>query len=402
MWCRSNHCSAGKLNIIDSIVNDGIRKHAFPGGVVVVAKDGKLVFDKAYGYLTYDSTQPVYRETIYDMASVTKNLATLVSIMKLYDEGKINLQKTLGDYLPWTKGTNKQGLKIWDILLHQAGLKAFIPFYRETIDTGKMDLVSGQFYSNKPDSMHSVRVAENMFMRNDWTDTIYQRILKSPVGPTGAYIYSDNDFIFLGKIVEALSGQTLDQYAKTNFYDKLGLSATGFKPRERFPLNYIAPTEKEKGFRNQQLWGDVHDPGAAMFGGVAGHAGLFSNGYDLAVLCQMLLNGGSFNGVQYIKKKTIDYFSQYHSANSRRGLGFDKPEKDNATRKEPYPALSVSPQTIGHTGYTGTCFWIDPASKLVFIFLSNRVYPEGGTNTKLLNMNIRPKIMEAIYQAMEK
>ena len=139
-----------------------------------------------------------------------------------------------------------------------------------------------------------------------------------------------------------------------------------------------------------------------MFGGVAGHAGLFSNGYDLAVLCQMLLNGGTFNGVQYIKKKTIDYFSQYHSANSRRGLGFDKPEKDNATRKEPYPALSASPQTIGHTGYTGTCFWIDPASKLVFIFLSNRVYPEGGTNTKLLNMNIRPKIMEAIYQAMEK
>ncbi|MEP6727375.1 MAG: glycoside hydrolase family 3 N-terminal domain-containing protein, partial [Bacteroidota bacterium] len=393
--------NATKLNIIDSIANDGIKNHAFPGCVVLVAKDGKIVFDKSYGYLTYDSTQPVYRETIYDMASVTKIMATLLSVMKLYDEGKLDLQKTLGDYLSWTRGTNKQNLKLWDILLHQAGLKAFIPFYKETVDPDKVDLVSGRFFSYKPDSLHAVRVADNMFMRNDWTDTIYQRILKSPVSAEGEYIYSDNDFIFLGKIVEALSGQTLDQYAKTNFYDKLGLVGTGFKPRDRFPLNDIAPTEREKGFRNQLLWGDVHDPGAAMFGGVAGHAGLFSNVNDLAVLCQMLLNGGRFNDQQYLKKQTIDYFSEYHSNNSRRGLGFDKPEKDNATRKDPYPALSASPQTIGHTGYTGTCFWIDPKYNLVFVFLSNRVNPDGGTNSKISNMSIRPKIMEAIYKAME-
>lgn len=393
--------NAAKLNIIDSIVNDGIKKHAYPGGVVLVAKDGKIVFDKAYGYLTYDSTQPVYRETIYDMASVTKVMATTLSVMKMYDEGKIDLQKTLGDYLPWTKGTNKQNLKVWDILLHQAGLKAFIPFYKETVDSSKIDLISGKFYSFKPDSLHAVRVADNMFMRNDWTDTIYQRILKSPLGPKGEYVYSDNDFIFLGKIVEQLSGQTLDQYAKVNFYDKLGLQGTGFKPRNRFPLTNIAPTEYEKGFRNQLLWGDVHDPGAAMFGGVAGHAGLFSNAYDLAVLAQMLLNGGSFNNQQLLKKETVDYFSQYHSNISRRGLGFDKPEKDNATRREPYPALSASPQAIGHTGYTGTCIWIDPKYKLTFIFLSNRVNPDGGTNTKLLNMNIRPKILEAIYKAID-
>jgi beta-N-acetylhexosaminidase len=266
----------------------------------------------------------------------------------------------LGDYLPWTKGTNKQDLKIWDILLHQAGLKDFIPFYKETIDTTKSDLVSGRFYSNKPDSMHLVRVADHMYMRNDWTDTIYNAILKSAVGPRGKYVYSDNDFIFLGKIVEALSGLTLDQYVKTNFYDKLGLTGTGFKPRDRFPLN------------------------------------------DLAVLCQMILNGGTFNGQQFIKKTTLDYFSQYHSENSRRGLGFDKPEKDNAVRKDPYPALSASPQTIGHTGYTGTCFWIDPKYNLVFVFLSNRVNPDGGSNTKISTMSIRPKIMEAIYKAMDK
>jgi len=393
--------NAAKLNSIDSIANDAIKKHAFPGCVVLVARDGKIVFNKAYGYLTYDSIQPVYRETIYDMASVTKIMATLLSVMKLYDEGKLDLQKTLGDYLAWTKGTNKQDLKLWDILLHQAGLKDFIPFYKETVDTTRVDLISGKFFSYKPDSLHLVRVADNMFMRNDWTDTIYQRILNSAVGPKGKYVYSDNDFIFLGKIVEALSGQTLDQYVKASFYDKLGLVGTGFKPRNRFPLNDIAPTEREKGFRNQLLWGDVHDPGAAMFGGVAGHAGLFSNAYDLAILCQMLLNGGSFNGQQYLKKETIDYFAQYHSENSRRGLGFDKPEKDNATRKEPYPALSASPQTIGHTGYTGTCFWVDPKYNLSFIFLSNRVNPDGGTNGKISSMNIRPKILEAIYKAME-
>jgi beta-N-acetylhexosaminidase len=393
--------SVAKLNIIDSIANDGIRKQAFPGCVVLVVKDGKIVFEKSYGYLTYDSIQPVYRETMYDMASVTKVMATTLSVMKLFDEGKLDLQKTLGDYLPWTVGTNKQHLKIWDVLLHQAGLKAFIPFYKETVDTSRGGIPSGKYFSYKPDSFHTVRVADNMYLRYDWTDTIYKRILESPVGPRGNYVYSDNDFIFLGKIVEALSGQSLDKYVKSNFYDKLGLSFTGFKPRDRFPLSYIAPTEDELGFRQQLLWGDVHDPGAAMFGGVAGHAGLFSNAYDLAVLCQMLLNGGSFNGQQYIKKSTIEYFSAYHGNNSRRGLGFDKPEKDNATRKEPYPALSASPQTIGHTGYTGTCIWIDPKSNFSFIFLSNRVNPYGGENTKLSDMNIRPKIMEAIYKAME-
>ncbi len=392
--------NSAKLNIIDSIANDGILKHAYPGCVVLVAKDGKIVFDKSYGFFTYDSTRPVYRETIYDMASVTKIMATTLSVMKLYDEGKLDINKTLGDYLPWTRGTNKEKLKLFDVLLHQAGLKSFIPFYKETVDSSRGNIPSGLYFAYRPDSLHKIRVANNMYMRNDWVDTMYKRILECPLGPQGNYIYSDNDFIFLGKIVEAISGRPLDQYAKENFYDKLHLVATGFRPTERFPLTNIAPTEEELGFRQQLLWGDVHDPGSAMFGEVAGHAGLFSNAYDLAVLSQMLLNGGSFNGQQFIKKETIDYFSQYHSANSRRGLGFDKPEKDNATRKEPYPALSASPQTIGHTGYTGTCVWIDPVYHLTFIFLSNRVNPEGGNNNKLSQMNIRPKIMEAIYKAM--
>jgi len=387
------------LNAVDSIFNDAIEKGAAPGGVVLVVKDGKIAYHKAYGYYTYDKKEPVQLESIFDMASCTKICATTISLMKLYDEGKFDLKKTLGDYLPWVKGSNKEHLLISDFLLHQAGLVSFIPFNRETIDSTGKPL--SKYYSTKQTDSFSIRVAENLFMRNDWRDTMYKRILQSPLGANGKYIYSDNDFIFLGKVVEALSGQTLDEYVKTTFYTPLGLTTAGFKPREHFALNRVIPTENEKTFRLQLLRGDVHDPGAAMFGGVAGHAGLFSNAYDLAVIMQMLLNGGTFNGKKYLNKETVELFTTYHSSISRRGYGFDKPEKDNATRPEPYPCLSASPQTFGHTGYTGTCVWADPAKKLIFIFLSNRVNPDGGdVNKKLSNMNVRPKIQEAIYKAL--
>ena len=390
-----------KIALIDSIINDAIQKRAMPGGVVLIAKDGKIAYQRSYGYLTYDSLEPVYPETIYDLASVTKIMATNVSVMKLYDEGKLDLQKTLGDYLPWVRGTNKEGLKLWDILLHQAGLKAWIPFYRETVDTLHGNLpYFGSFYANKPDTGYSIRVAENVYMRHDWLDSMYTRILQSDLGPTGKYIYSDNDFIFLGKVVEAISGQPLEKYVKKEFYDKLGMKSTGFKPRESFPLEYIAPTESEAGFRQQLLQGDVHDPGAAMFGGVAGHAGLFSNAYDLAVLAEVLLDAGSFKGQRYFKKETIDLFTAYHSDSSRRGLGFDKPEKDNLTRRDPYPAFSASPEAFGHTGFTGTCIWIDPKHHLTFILLANRVNNNGDAN-RFLRMNIRGKVLETIYNALK-
>lgn len=385
---------------IDSLANDAIARHATPGCVVLVAKEGKVIFRKAYGYSTYDSTEAVTTTSLYDMASCTKIFATTVSVMKLYDEGKLDIQKTLGDYLPWVRGTNKEHLVLKEILLHQAGLKAFIPFYAETIDKTKGGLPLYTIYSEKPVHSHSIRVAENMFMRDDWVDTIYSRILKSELGPSGKYVYSDNDFIFLGKVVEAITGRTLDNYAKDEFYDKLKMTSTGFKPRERFVLSEIEPTEQEIFFRSQLLRGDVHDPGAAMFGGVAGHAGLFSNVDDLAIMAQMLLNGGKYMGQSYIKKETIDNFTAYHSDISRRGFGFDKPEKDNATRKVPYPCRSASPLTFGHTGFTGTCIWIDPKYDLIYIFLSNRVNPYGGNNNKLSTMNVRTNMQEDVYQAM--
>ena len=384
---------------IDSIVADAIAQKAFPGCVVLATKGGEIIFNKAYGTYTFDDTKPVTLESIYDLASVTKISATTVSVMKLYEEGKLDLKKKLGDYLPFVKGTDKENLEIDDILLHQAGLVPFIPFYRETIDsaTGTRD---PNIYSDKPRPGYTIRVAENVYMRSDWQDTMMQRILLSPLGRQGRYVYSDNDFIFLGKIVEQLTGMTLDQYVMKTFYNKIGMRTTGFKPRERFwKEGVIVPTEHEKHFRQQLIQGDVHDEGASMFGGVAGHAGLFSNAYDLAMLYQMLLDGGTFNGERFLKEETIKLFTAYHSKDSRRAYGFDKPEKDNETRREPYPSFLASPQTFGHTGFTGTCVWVDPKHDLVYIFLSNRVYPTRN-NPLLSQLLIRGKIQDAIIEAI--
>lgn len=388
-----------KFATVDSIATDAIEKKAAPGCVVLAVKGGKIVFEKAYGYYTYDKVEPMTMESVFDMASVTKICATTLSVMKLYEEGKLDLQQKLGYYLPWVNGTNKQDLVIHDILLHQAGLKSYIPFFRETMDT-----VSGvpfqNLYANGPAEDYTVRVADNFYMRRDWVDTMKQRILQSDLGPFGKYVYSDNDFIFLGRIVEQITGMTLDQYVRKTFYEPLGLQSTGFLPLQHLPVNRIVPTEREAMFRRQLLRGDVHDPGAAMFGGIAGHAGLFSTAYELAVLLQMLNNGGTIGNKTFFKPETVQLFISYGSPNSRRGLGFDKPEKDNLTRKEAYPALSVSPSTFGHTGYTGTGVWADPENKIVYIFLSNRVHPDGGTNTKLLTMNVRGKIQDALYKVL--
>lgn len=386
---------------IDSIANDAIAKGAMPGAVVLVAKDGKVVHHKAYGYMSADKLEPVTKETVYDVASVTKITATTMAIMKLYEDDKLDLDDEIQQFLPWTAGTDKGPLKIKDILLHEAGLVPFIPFYKETIDsTGK---VAATLYRTKPEDSFATRVAEDLYMRNDWIDTIYQRILNSKLTEQGKYVYSDNDFIFLGKIAETITGQTLDQYVRETFYLPLGMMSTTFRPRVHMPINSIAPTEKEAHFRGQLIRGDVHDEGASLFGGVAGHAGLFSNAYDLAQIYQLLLNKGEIDelDIELLERKTIKKFTEYQSKTSRRGYGFDKPEKDNATRKDPYPTISASPETFGHTGFTGTCVWVDPEHDLIYIFLSNRVNPTRD-NRLFGQMNVRPNIHEAIYKAIVK
>lgn len=389
-----------KLNNIETIANDAIAKGAAPGMVVLVAKDGKVAYHKAFGYTDTTKQTTVDENMVYDLASVTKISATTIAVMKLYEEGKLDLEKTLGDYLSWTKGTNKEGLKIKDILLHQAGLNPFIPFYREVIDT-----VSGNpnwnFFSKQSDNEHTIRVAENLYLKDTYKHTIITKILDSKLTTANKYVYSDNDFIFLGKIVQSITGKYLNDYVRETFYLPLQMMSTTYKPREHYTINQVVPTETEKHFRQQTIHADVHDEGAAMFGGVAGHAGLFSNAYDLVQLYQMLLNGGELNGQRFLQKETIEKFTAYNSDISRRGLGFDKPEKDNATRKDPYPSKSVSPKTFGHTGFTGICVWVDPQYNLIYIFLSNRVHPTRANN-KLSQLNIRSNIQEAIYNAIEK
>jgi CubicO group peptidase (beta-lactamase class C family) len=383
---------------IDCIVQDGLTAQAFPGAVVLVAKDDKIIYEKAFGKYAFQDSTPVTTNTIYDLASVTKICATNLSVMKLYEEGKLDLDKPIGAYLPWVRGSNKEHLLVRNLLLHQAGLKAFIPFYKETLDPKEQPLDA--YYSLVRTDEFPTRVAESLYVRKDFQDTVYKRILQSDLGPTGRYLYSDNDFIFLGKIVESITGESLDNYAKKTFYEPLGLMHTGFLPRTFLPLDSVAPTENEDIFRKQLLRGDVHDPGSAIMGGIAGHAGLFSDAHDLAVIAQLLLNGGTINGKQIFKKETIDYFTSYQSNVSRRGLGFDKPEKDNATLKEPYPCLSASPQTFGHTGFTGIGWWVDPKYNLTFIFLSNRVNAAKPNYNKLTQMSIRGRIQEALYKAM--
>ena len=392
--------SSESLNKIDSIAQIALNKGAFPGCVILVAKNGSVVYHKAFGHTDMSRKEKMSTDKVFDLASVTKISATTVAIMKLYEEGKVDLQQSIGYYLPWLKGSNKENLTVRQVLLHEAGLVPFITFYKELIDTATQQPKPGYFTSREDDS-HTYRVAKDMYLRNDWQDSIKARIASSKLGPAGKYVYSDNDFIILGNIVEVVSGQTLDNYVSQTFYRPLKMESTGFKPSTYLPTMRIVPTETDAYFRHQVIRGDVHDEGAALMGGVAGHAGLFSNAYDLAQLYEMLLNGGILNGTRLLKPETIQLFSAYGSPGSRRGLGFDKPEKDNATRKDPYPSRNAPPETFGHTGFTGIGVWADPVNHLQYIFMSNRVNPTRSNNL-ISQLNIRSQIQDAIYDAIRR
>jgi CubicO group peptidase (beta-lactamase class C family) len=318
--------------------------------------------------------------------------------MKLYEEGKIDLKKKIGSYLPLVSGTNKQDIIVEQLLLHEGGLIEYIPFYKETLDNSGRPLKN--YYQHYNKDCFSTLVANDLLLRSDITDTFYNRIINSPLSKSGKYVYSDVDFIFLGKIIEHISGMPLDEYVRKNFYLPMCIEAIDYLPLKRVSYDRIVPSTKESGFRNQILRGYVHDQGAAIMGGVAGHAGLFSDAHGVASVMQMLLNGGAWNGKKYLNKETIKLFTSYQSKTSRRGFGFDKPEKDNAVRNEPYPSRYASETTFGHTGFTGTCTWADPKENLIFIFLSNRIYPED--NKIFRGLNIRLKIFDTIYNSIGK
>ena len=383
---------------IDSIINNAISKKAMPGCEILIAKDGNIIFEKSYGHYTYENKEIVKASSVYDLASLTKILSTTLCIMKLHEEGKLDLSKKLGDYLPLVRGTDKENIIIEKLLLHEAGLIPFIPFYKETLN--KKGEPIKKYYSKSYNENAKNCVANKLFCRNNYIDTFYSRLLNSSVNPNKSYVYSDIDFIFLGMVVEQISGMKLNEYAEKIFYTPMGLHNIGYLPLEKIDKKNIVPSTVENDFRNQEIRGYVHDQGAAIMGGIAGHAGLFSNASDISSIMQMLLNGGLWNDISYLKRETIKLFTSYQSEISRRGLGFDKTKKDNLTCAEPYPAKSASMETFGHTGFTGTCAWADPENDLIFVFLTNRIFP--ADNGVFKTLNIRSEILETIYKALLK
>jgi beta-N-acetylhexosaminidase len=386
--------SSSELQKMEDIIQKGIKEKAFPGCQLLIAKDGKVIWNKSYGTKVYELSEDRVKTTdLYDLASITKVASTTLGVMKLYEEKKINLDKSVGDYLDLPNNSTIRNLKLRDVLTHQAGLKAFFMFYKNTLDHPE------NYYRKQADSIFSVPVADTLFIRKDYPDSMWNQIIHSEVDPNPKYVYSDNDFYILQKIVEQVSGQKLDEYVAETFYQPMGLTRIGYKPLRRFPAQRIMPTENDSVFRKQIIRGYVHDPGAAMYGGVAGHAGVFSNAFDLAALFQMLLNGGTYNGKRFLDSSTIKLFTSRQSKISRRGFGFDKPEPDV---NKPSPCYDKVPLSVfGHTGFTGTCVWSDPENNLTYIFLSNRVYPNA-ENNQLVKMNIRTDLQEVIYKALGK
>ena len=383
-----------RLDAIDSIASEGLRKRAYPGCRVLLAKDGQIFYDKAFGTLRYGDSIAVDQSTLFDLASVTKVAATTLAIMKLYDDGRIALTDTLGKFLPFLRGSNKGGLRIEEVMTHQAGLQDWIPFYKETLSNGRPDPA---IYSASPSADHPVRVAQGLYISAAYRDTILRRIAASPLRSKD-YKYSDLGFILLRFLTESVTGKPFETYLHETFYRPLGLTATAFRPAGQFSLSRIAPTEYDADFRHQLVWGDVHDPCAAMLGGVSGHAGLFSDAYGMAVVLQLLLNDGTYGGKRYFSPETVALFTKARFPGNRRGLGFDKPP---LTKSPDGPAcLSASPASFGHSGFTGTYLWADPENGLLYIFLSNRVCPDAG-NQRLSSLNIRTRIHQAAYDALK-
>lgn len=380
-----------RLLEIDGVLDKMISSGAAPGAQVVVLKNGKMVFKRSVGFTTWNKLAPIDSNIIYDIASVTKVAATTLVVMKLFEEKKIKLDEKLATYLPETKGTNKGNLLIKELLTHQAGLESWIPFYKEAL-ARKLPI-----FSKSPTICNTIQVADSLFMDSSYLNVIWDRIYSSPLKGRGTYNYSDLSMILMKKVVERIAKEPLEKYVSRNFYDPLDLQTTTYMPLKKFSRFKIAPTANDSEFRHQVVQGYVHDPAAAMFGGVSGHAGLFSNAEDLAVLFQMLVNGGEYNGKRYFKSETIKLFSTSQFAGNRRGLGFDKP----AFSKTSGPTSTLcSSETFGHTGFTGTCVWVDPKYNLVYVFLSNRVHPDE-SNRKLIEMNIRTDIQDVIYQSIK-
>ncbi|HTF80622.1 MAG TPA: serine hydrolase, partial [Cytophagales bacterium] len=387
--------SAVELSRIDTIVKQSIAQKAMPGCQVLIIKDSAVVYNKSFGYHRYSKFSPVKDSALYDIASMTKVAATLQGVMQLYSQGKLDLGATLKEYLPEVKGSNKENLVLQEILAHQAGLQAFLSHWTYTLETPQKNFF---YYSKAKDSTHTVQIADSLFTRADTKDSVWKWTVSSKLmnkkDSCFSYKYSDIGFYIFQKIVEKGMGKSLLQFTDS-LYKSLGMFSTAYLPLRKFPKSSIAPSEWDKDFRGREIWGYVNDEGASMYGGVAGHAGVFSTANDMAILFQMNLQNGYYGYKRYFEPKVLEYFRMRHYINNRRGLGWDKPEW---TGGGPTSVFS-SQRTFGHSGFTGTCVWIDPKYNLIYIFLSNRTYPDAENKALVIN-NIRTKIHDVIYQSL--
>lgn len=382
---------------IDSIALNGIEIGAYPGCQIFAMKDGEVIYDKCFGKFTYEGDREVKSDDLYDIASLTKVFATTFAIMKLYDDGKISLDSKLSDFFPYLKSTEQGEVRLIEIMTHQSGFAPWFPIFKCTLaEDGKPD---PGLYRQNIDEDHTVKVANDLFLSQTFENEIFEFVKNTEMGEK-KYKYSDMGFYFFPKIVEMITNMPFETFLEKNFYKPLNLKHIYYKPLKHTALENIAPTENDTCFRMQLLQGYVHDQAAALFGGVAGHAGLFADARDLAVMMQLLLNEGFANNRQFLSFYTIKKFTSAPFADNmnRRGIGFDKPEVD-PTVKYYTPAKQSSMASFGHSGFTGTFAWADPENQLIVIFLSNRIYPDS-SNNKLSNLDIRTKIHELFYEAV--
>jgi len=383
------------LQQLDVIAQKGITAGAYPGCQVLVAVEDKIIWHKAYGKQGYESAAPTINlKSMYDIASVTKIAASTLLAMEQHAKGKFDLDQTIGSYIPEVVGSSPfAALKIREIMAHQAGLTPWIPFYKRTLTEGKW---KPTIYQTNKSEDFSLEVAKGMFMRKDYKDSMYAQIMRSELGPK-KYVYSDLCYYFTQPILERLIGESQASYLRRNIYLPLGLNRILYDPLNLFNENQIVPTEDDQAFRKQLLRGYVHDPGAAMLGGVAGHAGIFSNAWSLAHIMQLFLNKGQMAGMNFFSEATFTEFTKQQYPGNRRAAGFDRP---NASGGGTCDALA-SQQSFGHSGFTGTLAWADPKNKVIFIFLSNRVHPSQD-NWKLRDLNIRTDMQHVVYEAIQK
>ncbi len=386
---------------VDSIITNAIQKEAFPGAVVLVAKQGKIIFEEAYGYHTYDSITATAKNDIFDLASVTKIAGALPGLMKLVDEGKLDLDAPFSTYWNrWQKRKDKKDITLREILAHQAGLEPYIIFLNEVIK--KNGTLKHRFVKTDPNNRFRSRAYDGLYVKDRFNRKMYRMIDRSKVSEEKKYKYSGLTFLIFPELIEQLTGDSYEYYLEKNFYLPLGTPTMGFNPSTKGFANKIVPTEQDTIFRHTLTHGWVHDENASLLGGVSGNAGLFATAVDLAKLMQMYMQYGIYDGKRYFSEDTVKEFIkvQYPENENRRGLGFDKPTLGNDTLqlKDAYPAPEVSPQSFGHSGFTGTFVWADPVNQLVYIFLSNRVHPSR-EHQNIYNLNIRPALQQIFYQA---